>query len=216
MKMKKIFLILAAAVVLSSCANAKGNKTLIEQGLSLASLMREKANSDAYFAIFGFLSGSDFELAQKIREMGEGDVSKPTAVYRVGGNFSEFYNTILSGFNDVLDDEARQLSPELKADIEKALLSGMASSLNAKQGYSRLVTAANILASETVFDCPELKEDCLYIFTFEKAHPVAVSFTRGQGNAVSAKASFLLVDDIDDELSALRSEIGSLKIKKLQ
>ena len=215
--MKKLFLILAAAVVLSSCANAKGNKTLIEQGLSLASLMREKANSDAYFAIFGFLSGSDFELAQKIREMGEGDVSKPTAVYRVGGNFSEFYNTILSGFNDVLDDEAMQLSPELKADIEKALLSGMASSLNAKQGYSRLVTAANILASETVFDCPELKEDCLYIFTFEKAHPVAVSFTRGQGNAVSAKASFLLVDDIDDELSALRSEMGGiLKIEKVQ
>lgn len=38
-------------VALSSCANAKGNKTLIEQGLSLASLMSEKANSETYFAL---------------------------------------------------------------------------------------------------------------------------------------------------------------------
>ena len=50
--MKKTFLILSAAVVLSSVAWAKGNKTLIEQGLSLASLMSEKANSETYLALF--------------------------------------------------------------------------------------------------------------------------------------------------------------------
>ena len=51
MRARRFILILVAAGVLSSCANAKGNKRLIEPGLSLASLMSEKANIETYLAL---------------------------------------------------------------------------------------------------------------------------------------------------------------------
>ena len=216
MKTRKFLLILAAAVMLSSCANAKGNKTLIEQGLSLASLMSEKANSETYLTLV--MGANDEAMGDKIREIGSGDVSKPTAVHCVSGDFSEFYSTMLSGLGGVLNaDFAKQFSPELKADTEKQLLSAVASILIAQKSGSTDLAATSILASETAFDCPELKEDCLYIFTFKKAYPVAVSFTRRQGNAVSAKANFVPSKDFTDELSALLSEMGGiLKIEKVQ
>ena len=223
--MKKTFLILAAAVLVSS-AFAKGGegktakarteeKTLIAQGLSLAALMHEKANSETYLTLMG---GNDEVMGESIREIGAGDVSKPVAVYRLGGDFSEFYSAMLSGLGGVLNaDFASQFSPELKMDIEKRFLSGVASMWNGKTVGATGLAATSVLASESAFDCAELKADCLYIFTFKDAYPVAVSFIRRQGNAVSASASFVMSRDFVAELSALLLEMDiGLKIERIQ
>ena len=57
-----------------------------------------------------------------------------------------------------------------------------------------------MLASGLVFDSDELKEDCIYIYTFKDAYPVAVSFKRGEGKACSAAALFIMDKDFPNSL----------------
>ena len=220
--MKKLFLILSAAVALSSQVAAGGgkvtdeinyaggDKTLIEQGLSLASLMREKAGSKTYLALLG---GKDKAVNGKIREIAAGDVSAFERVYRVGGDFSEFVSMYAG---DLGAGDSASFSPRLKKDFEKRFLAGFPEVWNGRLGTAE-VTAASILASETAFESAELEADCLYIFTFKNAYPVTVSFLRGQGNAVSAKSAFVLNKQFTAGLSALLSEMDiGLKMERVR
>ena len=67
-------------------------KTLVEQGLYLASLMKEKASCDSYFAEASLKDDDD--LFATLSEFSSDDVSKPTAVYKISGNFTEFMQGI--------------------------------------------------------------------------------------------------------------------------
>lgn len=227
MKMKKTFLIFAAALVLSSVAFAQTSagsgladsteeerrkaweqewedeiceehKTFIIQGLSLISLMREKAMNDDYSRLLG----RNDEFIAKLHELCAGDMSKIHDVIRLSGVFDMF---------SLSEERLLQFSPMLKRELEILLLKSFTANWSNKAEMDK-IAAASFIASERTFVSSELKEDCIYIFGFEddSLYPVAVGFMRGEGNSVSAFSTFVLSKDFVTDVFklAIFSDIG--------
>ncbi len=227
MKMKKTFLIFAAALVLSSVAFAQTSagsgladsteeerrkaweqewedeiceehKTFIIQGLSLISLMKEKAMNDDYSRLLG----RNDEFIAKLHELCAGDMSKIHDVIRLSGVFDMF---------SLSEERLLQFSPMLKRELEILLLKSFTANWSNKAEMDK-VAAASFIASERTFVSSELKEDCIYIFGFEddSLYPVAVGFMRGEGNSVSAFSTFVLSKDFVTDVFklAIFSDIG--------
>lgn len=227
MKMKKIFLILAAVFVLSSVAWAQTSagsgladsteeerrkaweqewedeiceehKTFIIQGLSLISLMKEKAMNDDYSRLLG----RNDEFIAKLHELCAGDMSKIHDVIRLSGVFDMF---------SLSEERLLQFSPMLKRELEILLLKSFTANWSNKAEMDK-IAAASFIASERTFVSSELKEDCIYIFGFEddSLYPVAVGFMRGEGNSVSAFSTFVLSKDFVTDVFklAIFSDIG--------
>ena len=227
MKMKKIFLILAAVFVLSSVAWAQTSagsgladsteeerrkaweqewedeiceehKTFIIQGLSLISLMKEKAMNDDYSRLLG----RNDEFIAKLHELCAGDMSKIHDVIRLSGVFDMF---------SLSEERLLQFSPMLKRELEILLLKSFTANWSNKAEMDK-IAAASFIASERTFVSSELKEDCIYIFGFEddSLYPVAVGFMRGEGNSVSAFSAFILSKDFVTDVFklAIFSDIG--------
>ena len=227
MKMKKLFLILAAVFVLSSVAWAQTSagsgladsteeerrkaweqewedeiseehKTFIIQGLSLISLMKEKAMKDDYSRLLG----RNDEFIAKLHELCAGDMSKIHDVIRLSGVFDMF---------SLSEERLLQFSPMLKRELEILLLKSFTANWSNKAEMDK-IAAASFIASERTFVSLELKEDCIYIFGFEddSLYPVAVGFMRGEGNSVSAFSTFVLSKDFVTDVFklAIFSDIG--------
>ena len=227
MKMKKLFLIFAASVVLSSVAWAQTSagsgladsteeerrkaweqewedeiceehKTFIIQGLSLISLMKEKAMKDDYSRLLG----RNDEFIAKLHELCAGDMSKIHDVIRLSGVFDMF---------SLSEERLLQFSPMLKRELEILLLKSFTANWSNKAEMDK-IAAASFIASERTFVSSELKEDCIYIFGFEddSLYPVAVGFMRGEGNSVSAFSTFVLSKDFVTDVFklAIFSDIG--------
>ena len=85
MKKSMIALTIAFALVLSLCAcggqnsNTTSSKTLLEHGLDVIATMDEMADSDEYI---NFYTASK-EMAEIVKDIGKGDHSAPTAVYKI-------------------------------------------------------------------------------------------------------------------------------------
>lgn len=227
MKMKKIFLTLAAVLALSSVAWAQASarsgladsieeerrkaweqewedeiceehKTFIIQGLSLISLMKEKAMNDDYSRLLG----RNDEFIAKLHELCAGDMSKIHDVIRLSGVFDMF---------SLSEERLLQFSPMLKRELEILLLKSFTANWSNKAEMDK-IAAASFIASERTFVSSELKEDCIYIFGFEddSLYPVAVGFMRGEGNSVSAFLTFVLSKDFVTDVFklAIFSDIG--------
>lgn len=227
MKMKKTFLFFAASVVLSSVAWAQTSagsgladsteeerrkaweqewedeiceehKTFIIQGLSLISLMKEKAMNDDYSRLLG----RNDEFIAKLHELCAGEMSKIHDVIRLSGVFDMF---------SLSEERLLQFSPMLKRELEILLLKSFTANWSNKAEMDK-IAAASFIASERTFVSSELKEDCIYIFGFEddSLYPVAVGFMRGEGNSVSAFSTFVLSKDFVTDVFklAIFSDIG--------
>ncbi len=227
MKMKKTFLIFAAVLALSSVAWAQTSagsgladsteeerrkaweqewedeiceehKTFIIQGLSLISLMKEKAMNDDYSRLLG----RNDEFIAKLHELCAGDMSKIHDVIRLSGVFDMF---------SLSEERLLQFSPMLKRELEFLLLKSFTANWSNKAEMDK-IAAASFIASERTFVSSELKEDCIYIFGFEddSLYPVAVGFMRGEGNSVSAFSTFVLSKDFVTDVFklAIFSDIG--------
>ena len=227
MKMKKTFLFFAASVVLSSVAWAQTSagsgladsteeerrkaweqewedeiceehKTFIIQGLSLISLMKEKAMNDDYSRLLG----RNDEFIAKLHELCAGDMSKIHDVIRLSSVFDMF---------SLSEERLLQFSPMLKRELEILLLKSFTANWSNKAEMDK-IAAASFIASERTFVSSELKEDCIYIFGFEddSLYPVAVGFMRGEGNSVSAFSTFVLSKDFVTDVFklAIFSDIG--------
>ena len=155
------------------------HKTFIEQGLSLISFMREKADNDVYAQLLGMSE----EVIAKIHPLRTFNVSKISSIARLSGVY---------GIYGLDENLTQQLSPALKREIEILLLKSFSGNWN-KNADKDEIEAANVIAAEKTFVCTELKEDCIYIFRFDDCkYPVTVSFVRGEGNSVTAFACFVL------------------------
>ena len=225
--MKKTFLIFAAVLVLSSVAWAQTSagsgladsteeerrkaweqewedeiceehKTFIIQGLSLISLMKEKAMNDDYSRLLG----RNDEFIAKLHELCAGDMSKIHDVIRLSGVFDMF---------SLSEERLLQFSPMLKRELEILLLKSFTANWSNKAEMDK-IAAASFIASERTFVSSELKEDCIYIFGFEddSLYPVAVGFMRGEGNSVNAFSTFVLSKDFVTDVFklAIFSDIG--------
>lgn len=189
-------------------AKAAKPKTLVEQGLSLISLMKEKAENKKLINLY---SGSD-ELNNIIQEIASQGVSKPSEVYRLSGDFSFLFSLMTMEF----DTADMQFSSELKEEVAKRFLSSIPSIWNAKTAGATPLAAASLLTCTKAFVSKELSQDCIFLYEFHDAYPVAVCFLRGEDNAVMATSTIIVDKDFIKWLQDFLKEYDVMTIKKIQ
>lgn len=226
--MKKLVLILSALLLIFPvCIFAKPaekEKTLVERGLSLIELMKEKANNEAYI---GMLIGSSANSVffEKIKELGSGDISNLSCVYCLSGDYSDFVLSYLSGIEELgmpyfgSDGSIKEnLSPELWNDLKRKVFFALPSIWNvyADGASSFGIAASQVVSASSIFDSDEIDSDCIYIFTFSDSYPVAVSFQRGEGRSVYATASYVLDKAFPKSLESMQEFGFDVQLEKVK
>ena len=127
MKKSMIALTMAFALVLSLCAcggqnsNTPSGKTLLEHGLDVIATMDEMADSDEYI---NFYTASK-EMAEIVKDIGKGDHSAPTAVYKI---------TIAKEAMDAWDKPIRSIYVDFHKERQEACCAGKGVRLCTEKG----------------------------------------------------------------------------------
>lgn len=198
------FLVLALAVVLllGACGSGMGRKekSVYEQGLSVISLMAEMAKSDGYAELYS----SDPELKEFLSAAGGGSYDEPQGVYGI-----QISESTISGVMQIAG--AGEMSDTLKEYVTSRAQATVATQINAAGGAS-MIAASSVCTAGKTFVNKELKENTVYLYTFESGTPVMVSFLVGEDGAVSASGSFIFSEDFktdtEEDMEQFFSEFG--------
>lgn len=184
--MKKLLTAVLASFLLTSCGVTESELPSLEvRGMQIVSMLEEIAESEEYLSIYS----ADPELLDIIDTFAEGDHSDPKTIYRL--TLSEETVKSLCG-TDVLTS----LSPKLQDFLEGRVQASIINIANARGGSTALA-ATSICTVGRTFASDEITADTIYLYTFENAVPVAVSFTVGEGNTVSASGTFLIAEELN-------------------
>lgn len=178
-----ICMICVMTLVLALAACGKEEPTLCDRGLEVIDLMEEAIHSEAYLDLMSAAQ----PLREKIAQAAQGDYRNPKAVYAIS-----FSTDVLQMYSGVL--EPVDLPETLTDVVEHRLLAALVSQVNAAGGMEALAASAMCTVSKT-FVGSEPKQDLIYLYTFESGCPVAVTFTTGEDNSVSATATIILYED---------------------
>ncbi len=160
-------------------------KSLQEQGLEVIALMAEMARSDRYMAAYT----QSPDLQQIIAPAASGKYGTPDKVYAITLP-QEVLDALVSSMG--MDG----LSPELLEYTQARCCAVIPTQLNATEGAS-VLAASSICTAGKTFVSTELSENTIYLYTFPTGLPVLVTFTGGEGGAVSASGTFLFRQGLD-------------------
>jgi hypothetical protein len=177
-------------------------KSLYAQGLEVIQMMSEMTRTEEYVDI---LIG-DSNIKTVIQDISTGDYSDPKAVYAITVSDENLATMAeLDNFGNV--------SKELKNLMKKRILSSLISQINGRSGQVKLA-AASVCAAGKTFVNENATDNVIYLYTYENANPVAVTFTVGEDGAVSANGVFVLYDeftcDSADEIKAFFNDIAEV------
>ncbi len=168
--------------------------SLYEQGLELITLMQEMAGNDTYMSLYS----SSTELQEIISVVAEGDYSAPKEVYKI--TIDE--KLLLSLGGEVSMDG---MSEQLQEYMCARLYASIATQLNARLGGANVLAAASICTASKTFVNSEITENMIYLYTYENAKPVVITFIPGEDNTVSASGYFILCEEPEtDTLEELK------------
>lgn len=210
MKAKKLICTLVALVMtisLGACSgtDASGSntsdKSLYEHGLSVISLMAEAASTEEYA---GAYTGNP-EIMEIIQNVGAGDYTTPKAVYSLSVSDDVLLSMLgLENLNGI--------SAGLKDNLLSRSFGSLITQINGYAGVNNLA-ASSVLTLGKSFVDGSLAEDVIYIYTFESAFPVAVTFTVGENGAISAGGNFIMYEEFTcgsvEEVKEFFSEFGA-------
>lgn len=187
---------------LSACSNNKDNaetKSLYAQGLEVVQLMSEMTQTEEYVDIH---TGNS-EIKTIIQNISTGDYSSPKAVHAI---FITDDNLASMAELNHLDDT----SEELKTFLMQKVLSSLMTQINGMSGVENLAASSVCTVGKT-FVNENATEDVIYLYTYENALPVAVTFTVGEDHTVSASGVFVMYDEFTcssaDEIKSFFSDI---------
>ena len=103
------------------------------------------------------------------------------------------------------------MSDTLKEYVTSRAQATVATQINAAGGAS-MIAASSVCTAGKTFVNKELKENTVYLYTFESGTPVMVSFLVGEDGAVSASGSFIFNEDFktdtEEDMEQFFSEFG--------
>lgn len=197
-----IIIVLLMVLSLSACSNNESNaetKSLYAQGLEVVQLMSEMTHTKGYVDIYT----GDSEIKTVIQNIATGDYSSPKAVYAI--SITDDNLAAMAEFNNL--DNA---SEELKAFLIQRALGSLMTQINGMSGVENLA-ASSICTVGKTFVSENATNDVIYLYTYENAIPVAVSFIVGENQAVSASGVFVMYDKFTcgsaDEIKTFFSDI---------
>ena len=207
---KNLIVVIALTFMLglSACeSNGSNSKptSLYSRGLEVVQIMSEMAESEAYISI----NTGDSAIKSIIQELANGDYSFPKAVYSV--SVPEESLAAMAEL-DTLDNA----SDNLRNFILERTLSALMTQLNAMNGVESLAASSLCTASKTFVD-ENANGNVIYLYTYDDAVPIAVTFLMGDDNSVSAGGVFLMADKFNcnsaDEIKASFNAITDLTVE---
>ena len=204
-----IILALAMALSFSACGSNKDHaetKSLYAQGLEVVQLMAEMTNTEAYIDIHT----GDSAIKDIIQSISNGDYSAPKAVYAI--SITDENLTAMAELGNL--DNA---SEELKSVLMQRVLGSLIPQINGMSGVENLAASSVCTVGKTFVD-ENATENVIYLYTYENATPVAVTFTVGEDQAVSASGVFVMYDGFTcgsaDEIKSFFSDI-TVEVKEV-
>lgn len=195
---KRICILYTAAVMLCTlcgCQNGKTNEqpeapkvsSLYEEGAALVSDMQALANDAAYIK----LMSSATDIKQNIETVASCNYDKPSGVYSIS-NIKDVSKAalLISGLQN------GSLSETADRYIQNSAGAQLANILIARFGGAHNLAASSVIMTSSCFYNPDCTEIKVYIYAYDDAYPVIVSFIPGKNGAVSARASCMLVDSV--------------------
>ena len=174
-------LLLTLIFALTGCGE---KKRLVDHGMEVVELIEEAINSKEYVRIY---SASE-QITRVIEEVAEGDFSELEAVYSIRIDEDD----LLEMADVDLDD-----MPESLQKVMKSKMAGsVANMINARSGAEKLATSSIISMGKT-FAFKEEVENQIYLYIFEDAKPIMVSFVAGEDKTVSAGGTVIFADDFE-------------------
>ncbi len=177
--------------MLSSCA-AK-DKFLKNCGEDVISMMVEMLENDEYKEIYGISDQYD-ETISKLRE---GNYEKRAEIYELTVPIDQLSE---KSFDE--DD----FSKDLYTYLCSSAYTSFASRINIASGVDAVATSS-MFAAQKCFTSNKVKENTIYLYAFEDAYPIVVTFTVSGDNTLRALGYFIINDefDTDDEDSIRKS-----------
>lgn len=182
--------VLVLILSLSACGNNGNNvetKTLYEQGLEIVQLMVEMTRTEEYVDLL--LTGSS-DIKSVIQNIGEGDYTAPKAVYAISADDENFITMFMTMAGlDNLDN----VSDELKSFITQKAIGSLMTQINGMSGVENLAASSVCTVGKT-FVNENVNENVIYLYTYDNAAPVAVTFIVGEDHAISANGVFVMYE----------------------
>ena len=188
------------------CAGAqKQEVSIYDRGLEVAELMVLAVRSEEYLAA---LSASD-ALTEQLDGVAAGDYTGPRAVYSI--TFPESALGEMMAFTD-LENVPEKLAELLNHRLTAAVMS----QINAMAGVEALAASSLCTVGKT-FVSTQLEKDAIYLYVYENGFPVAVTFTGGEDQTVSASGVFVMVEDFPTDSAEQISEFlgGFARVEKI-
>ncbi|MDE5557420.1 MAG: hypothetical protein K2J32_06970 [Ruminococcus sp.] len=178
-------IVLVSVLGLSACGNSKSNpetKSLYAQGLEVVQLMNEMIQSDEYINAIATDS-----LKPTIQELADGNYSKPKAVYSIYASDKEIAKLVeFKEFDNISDN--------LKSFVSSKFCNSLINLINSRGGAED-VAVAGICSAGKTFVNENVGENIIYLYTYDDAVPIAVTFITGDDNSVSANGVFVMYDE---------------------
>ena len=172
-----------ATVACNNNEEVTNKKSLYEHGIEVIQLMSEMAQSTEHTITY---TGNE-SIRDIINDIGKKDYQKVKNVYSITFDKDTLENmTELAGVEGISD--------ELKDYTMQRMLTACVSQINSYSGVEKLAAASVCIASKT-FVSDELEKDSIFIYTFEDAYSVAVTFVMGENNTVAANGMFIMNEE---------------------
>lgn len=188
-----IISIILTIILFTGCTDAEKIEVdrtpmeLYEHGLDVVAVMNEMINSDSFLQLYTM--GTD--IHNVVADIRTGDYSSPAAIYELKVSKEELVALYTSEMDP---DFMKGFSEELTAEVDKKMNGAVVSIINGMAGMEELA-ASSICTAEKLFVYEELKDNTLYLYMYENALPVVVSFVVGDHGAAEAVGSFLMLED---------------------
>ena len=206
---RMIFIGLASLVALvlvlsfSACGNTEGNaetRSLYAQGLEVVQLMSEMTQAEEYTE----LHTGNGEIKEIVKQLGTAEYSVPKAVYAI--SVTEETLAGMAGFSNMAG-----ASEELKDFLMQRTLSALMTQVTAMDGVENLAAASVCTVGKTFIN-ENADDNIIYLYTYDNAVPVAVTFIVGEDQTVSANGVFVLYDGFScasaDEIKSFFGDIS--------
>lgn len=212
---KLIVIVAFAGGLISARGNGRsgsGPASLYSAGLEVVEIMSELARSEAYINAYT----GDGAVKSLIQRFAGGDYSAPKAVYAISVSDKD-----LAAMAEL---DTLNTSEKLKTFIRKRVFSALMTQINGMSGARALAAAMICVVSKTFVD-DNAGDDTIYLYTYDNAVPVAVTFTTGDDKSVSAAGVFAVFDKLQcgsvDEIKAsfkaltnLAAEVTEIQTEK--
>ena len=170
---------------LSAEENPATQTILYNKGMDLVALLSEMASSD----IYNSMRYPQGEILDLVKMIGSQDHTTPVSVSQIQTDFDALMQAVGSA------DQVQQLPENVLNHLKKGIITSLPTMLDTQQNNMTIIAASSLCKAGKTFVAEGLTESTMYLYVFDAAVPVFVTFVPGDDNSVSASASFVILDE---------------------